>query len=66
MVFSPINKLILVAVLLSGLLFGVYLLDKSRQQIGYDRAVAEYNVKLIAAQEDVRAQEVAWQSKQKH
>ena len=65
MVFSPINKLILVAVLLSGLLFGVYLLDKSRQQIGYDRAVAEYNVKLIAAQDDARKQEAAWQAKQK-
>jgi len=62
MIFSPINKLILYAVILAGLLFGVFMLDKSRQRIGYDRAVAEYNVKLIAAKEDAKAQEMAWQS----
>jgi len=65
MTFSPIEKLILYAVLLAGLIFGVYWLDQSRQKIGYNRAVAEYNVKLIAAQADARAQEVAWQAKQK-
>ena len=66
MIFSPINKLILCAVLLSGLLFGLFALDKSRQKVGYDRAVAEYQTKLIAAQADAKAQEVAWQSRQKN
>ena len=45
--------------------FAVHRLDMSRQEIGYQRAKAEYNVKLLAAQADARAQEVAWQAKQK-
>ena len=52
-----------IAIALVGL--AIHRLDLSRQEIGYQRAVAEYNVKLIAAQADARAQEVAWQSKQK-
>ena len=46
--------------------FAVHRLDMSRQEIGYQRAVSEYNVKLLAAQADARAQEAAWQAKQKH
>ena len=45
--------------------FAVHRLDMSRQEIGYQRAVSEYNVKLLAAQADARAQEMAWQAKQK-
>ena len=52
-----------IAIALVGL--AIHRLDLSRQEIGYQRAVAEYNVKLIAAQADARAQEAAWQSKQK-
>lgn len=58
-------KAVAVAVLVALLAFAVHRLDVSRQAIGYQRAVAEYNVKLIAAQEDARAQEAAWQRKQK-
>lgn len=48
----------------AAILFGIHKLDQSRQKIGYDRAQAEYAVKLIAAQEDSKAQEKAWQAQQ--
>ena len=44
--------------------FGLHMLDKSRQKIGYDKAVAEYALKLQAAQDDAKAHEQAWQSQQ--
>lgn len=65
MIFSTVEKLALYALLLAAVVFGIYRLDMSRQRIGYNKAVAEYNVKLIAAKEDAKAQEVAWQSRQK-
>lgn len=54
---------VITAVALIG--FAVHRLDMSRQEVGYQRAVSEYNVKLLAAQADARAQEKAWQAKQK-
>lgn len=58
-------KAVAIAVLVALLAVAVHRLDVSRQAIGYQRAVAEYNVKLIAATDDARAQEAAWRRKQK-
>ena len=58
-------KALIIAALVALAAFAVHRLDLSRQAIGYQKAVSEYQVKLIAAQEDARAQEVAWQTKQK-
>ena len=58
-------KALIVAALLAACAWAIHRLDVSRQEIGYQRAVGEYNVKLIAAQADARAQEAAWQAKQK-
>lgn len=57
-------KVLLVLAAFAAILFGIHKLDQSRQKIGYDRAQAEYTVKLIAAQEDAKAQEKAWQAQQ--
>jgi len=65
---SPIPlwaKALIVAALLAACALGIHRLDVSRQEIGYQRAVGEYNVKLLAAQADARAQEAAWKAKQK-
>ena len=58
-------KALIIAALLAACAWAIHRLDVSRQEIGYQRAVGEYNVKLIAAQADARAQEAAWQAKQK-
>ena len=58
-------KALIVAAILAACAIAVNRFLSYEQKIGYDRAVAEYNVKLIAAQNDARAQEVAWQSQQK-
>lgn len=57
-------KALAILALMSILSFGLHMLDKSRQKIGYDKAVAEYAIKLQAAQDDAKAQEQAWQSQQ--
>ncbi len=44
---------------IGALLWGIHTLDMSRQQIGYDRRVAEDNVALIKAQADALDQERA-------
>jgi hypothetical protein len=43
-------KAMIVLALLAAVMFAVHRLDLSRQEIGYQKAVAEYNVKLIEAQ----------------
>ena len=58
-------KALIIAALLAACAWGIHRFDVSRQEIGYQRAVGEYNVILLAAQADARAQEAAWQAKQK-
>jgi hypothetical protein len=50
-------KGVMVVGVLSGLAWTVNWFLDSQQQKGYDRAVAEYNVKLIAAQTEARIRE---------
>ena len=45
------------ALLTLGLLFGVHALDESRQALGYQRAVGEYEVKLAQAKDAAQATE---------
>lgn len=47
--------------LLAGVAFGIHSFLNHEQQIGYDRAVAEYNVKLISAQNAAIAQQAVYQ-----
>ena len=62
---SPmVIKTVAILALMAILSFGLHMLDKSRQKIGYDKAVAEYALKLQAAQDDAKAHEQAWQSQQ--
>lgn len=46
-----IAKAIAVALLVAGLIFGYNLFVDHQRDIGYQKAVAEYNVKLLAAKE---------------
>jgi hypothetical protein len=48
---------------IGALLWGIHTLDQSRQQIGYDRRVAEDNAALIKAQADALAAERAMTQK---
>lgn len=48
---------------IGALLWGIHTLDQSRQQIGYDRRVAEDNAALIKAQEEALATERALNQK---
>ena len=57
-------KALILFAIVAALSIGLHMLDKSRQKIGYDKAVAEYAIKLQAAQDDAKAQEKAWQSQQ--
>lgn len=50
-------KALAVLAALGALLWGIHALDQSRQQIGYDRRVAEDNAALIQAQADALATE---------
>jgi hypothetical protein len=50
-------KALAVLAAIGALLWGVHTLDMSRQQIGYDRRVAEDNTALIKAQADALDQE---------
>lgn len=57
-------KALAIAVLVVMAVFAINALDQSRQKIGYNKAAAEYSVKLLGAQEDARAQSDAWIAKQ--
>ena len=65
MLSPTVIKAVAILALMAILSFGLHMLDKSRQKIGYDRAVAEYAQKLIVAQEDAKAQEMAWRAQSK-
>lgn len=58
-----IAKAIAVALLVAGLIFGYNLFVDHQRDIGYQKAVTEYNVKLLAAKEaaDKREQELSAQ-----
>lgn len=58
-----IYKILGAAALLAALAFGLWQLDKSRQSIGYDRAVAEYTAQALKADQAARAREQALQAK---
>ena len=62
MLSPTVIKAVAILALMAILSFGLHMLDKSRQKIGYDKAVAEYALKLQAAQDDAKAHEQAWQS----
>lgn len=53
-------RILVYLVVLAAIGFGVNLFLNYEQNIGYQKAVSEYNVKLIAAKDDARAQEKAW------
>lgn len=55
------GRWLLYAALIAAVLFGIYRLDQSRQQIGYDKAVAEYEKQALAASEAARAKETQLQ-----
>ena len=57
-------KAIIVAIAIAALSWLVHLYNQSIRDDQRAIDVAEYNVKLIAAQEDARAQEAAWRAKQ--
>lgn len=50
-------KLLAIVAAIGGLAWGIHTLDQSRQQIGYDRRVAEDNADLIKARADALATE---------
>lgn len=52
-------KALAVMAAIGAVLWGIHTLDMSRQQIGYDRRVAEDNAALIKAQQDALATERA-------
>ena len=56
------GRWILYAALIGALCLGVWRLDQSRQQIGYDRAQAEYTAKALQASEAARAKEAQLQT----
>jgi hypothetical protein len=56
-------KALVVMAALAALAWGVHALDQSRQQIGYDRRVAEDNAALIKAQAEALATERALNQK---
>ena len=57
-------KALILASIVAASVFAIHRIDVSRQKIGYDKAVAEYALKLQAAQDDAKAHEQAWQSQQ--
>jgi len=56
-------KTLAVLAAIGALLWGIHTLDQSRQQIGYDRRVAEDNAALIKAKEEALATERALNQK---
>jgi seryl-tRNA synthetase len=54
---------LLFGLIAAALITGVLQLDKSRQSIGYDRAVAEYTAQALKADQAARAREQALQAK---
>lgn len=65
MLSPTVIKAVAILALMAILSLGLHMLDKSRQKIGYDKAVAEYALKLQAAQDDAKAQEMAWREQSK-
>ncbi len=55
------GRWLLYAALVAALLLGIWRLDESRQQIGYDRATAEQAVRDKAADAAARDKETKWQ-----
>jgi len=62
--FSLLNpgRWLLYGAFLAALLLGVWRLDVSRQQIGYDRAVTEYTAMALKAEQVARAKEQSLQA----
>src|SRR3972149_6340367 len=62
--FSLLNpgRWLLYGAFLAALMLGVWRLDVSRQQIGYDRAVAEYTKIALKAEQAARAKEQSLQA----
>lgn len=58
-------KALIVAALLAACAWAIHLYNQSIRDDQRALDVAEYSAKLIAAQDDARAQEAAWQAKQK-
>ena len=58
-------KALIVAALLAACAWAIHLYNQSIRDDQRAIDVAEYSAKLIAAQADARAQEAAWQAKQK-
>jgi hypothetical protein len=52
--YAGLIKIILVGVLVAALAFGIHSFLASEQQIGYDRAVKEYEAKMLLQQEAAR------------
>src|SRR3972149_763200 len=65
--FSLLNpgRWLLYGAFLAALLLGVWRLDVSRQQIGYDRAVTEYTAMALKAEQVARAKEQSLKAKEK-
>ena len=57
------GRWMLYAVLIGSMLLGIWRLDVSRQQIGYDKAVAEQAVRDKAADAQARETEAGWKTK---
>lgn len=55
--YMGLIRLLAVGAAIAGVVWGIHALDQSRQQIGYDRRVAEDNAALLTAQEDARTKE---------
>lgn len=55
--YMGLIKLIAIAAALAAIAWAIHAIDQSRQQIGYDRRVAEDNVALIAAQDAALTEE---------
>lgn len=58
---NPYHWFALAAIVVA-LIFGVHRLDQSRQQIGYDKAKAEYTAAALKAEKAARAKEQALQT----
>ena len=64
MLYVLLLKIGIAIAMAGGLAFGVHTYNIHQQDIGYQRAVSEYQVKLIAAQESARKTEANWKRQQ--
>ena len=53
----PVTRWFIAAGLVAGLMLGIYVLDRSRQALGYEKARAEYTEAALKASEQARAKE---------